>query len=209
MAEATETASRATGLSRFIIKTARRVDQELICAEVKMKRPFRFKKVATALASTGTLAALIGGTALAWGSASVSVTPCDPSASTCVEVFQPVIRTFEKATGPSFTDLAGGVVHPVIRMDNVPNGFYKVEANGILDVPAIDAITTEPDTALGDFDWKCTLYMVTADNGSGAAVDSWETEADSLTDTTFFLKAGVNLNSSSGEGSFRVDCSEQ
>jgi hypothetical protein len=175
-----------------------------------MKRLFRFRKLATALASTGTVLALVGGTALAWGSASVSVTPCDPSASTCVDVFQPVIRTFEKPTGPSFTDIANGVFHPVIRMDNVPNGFYKVEANGILDVPAVDITTAPPtpDTALGDFDWTCTLYMATADNGSGAPVDSWESEADSLTDTTFFLKAGVNLNSSSGEGSFRVDCAE-
>ena len=170
-----------------------------------MKGLFRFEKTLAVLAGAG-VAVVIAGVAAFANGGSVSVTPCDPTVATCVTVFQPVIRNFEKATGPSFTDITGGTPHPVITMNAVPNGFYKVEANGILDIPASDVLTDFETGTPTNFDWTCQLVMVTADNGTGAIVDAWEEEATFLTDATFFLKAAVNLNSSNGEGSFRVDC---
>ena len=171
-----------------------------------MKRLFRFRKLAGVLTSAGTLVVLVGGTALAWGSASVSVTPCDPSVSTCVDVFQPVIRNIEKRTGPSVVD-ATNSFHTLITMTNIPNGFYKIEANGVLDYPDEGTTVTEPTSSVTlDADYKCQLVLVNADNGQGSVVDGWEQEATQLTDATFFLKAAINMNSSNGVGSMRVDC---
>src|SRR3977135_219044 len=95
----------------------------------KMKRPFRFNKLMAVLTSSGLLLLVLAATGLA-NSSSVSVTPCDPSVSTCVDVFQPVIRNIEKRTGPSVVD-ATNSFHTLITMTNIPNGFYKIEANGV------------------------------------------------------------------------------
>jgi hypothetical protein len=170
-----------------------------------MKRPFRFNKLMAVLTSSGLLLLVLAATGLA-NSSSVSVTPCDPSVSTCVDVFQPVIRNIEKRTGPSVIDGTNSF-HTLITMTNIPNGFYKVEANGVLDYPDEGTPVTEPTSSVTlDADYKCQLVLVTADNGQGSVVDGWEQEATQLTDATFFLKAAINMNSSNGVGSMRVDC---
>jgi hypothetical protein len=157
------------------------------------------------LTSSGLLLLVLAATGLA-NSSSVSATPCDPSVSTCVDVFQPVIRNIEKRTGPSVVD-ATNSFHTLITMTNIPNGFYKIEANGVLDYPDEGTPLTEPTgSATLDPDYKCQLVLVTADNGQGSVVDGWEQEATQLTDATFFLKAAINMNSSNGVGSMRVDC---
>jgi hypothetical protein len=172
----------------------------------EMKNFFSLRKTVGVLAGVG-MTALMGGALVSANGGSggdTSVQPCDPSVqSDCVTVHSPVIYSWVKDSGPAFTDVSGGTPHAVITSTNVPNGFYKVEANGVIDIPLSDATPDDvtPGTALS---WSCTLYVVTADTTT--AKDQWEVEADDLFDASFFLKAAVNINSSDGFGHFRVDC---
>jgi hypothetical protein len=153
----------------------------------------RFKKTAAMVAGAGATVLLVGVMASA-NSGGVSVAPCDPTVqSDCVNVFQPVIRQTRVDSGASIVDLTNSY-HTVITMGQVPNGFYKLEANGFLD----DALETRTDAS----DWKCRLFVQNVDLTT--QYDYWENER--LDDATFFLKAGVNLNSSNGTNSIYVDC---
>jgi hypothetical protein len=174
-----------------------------------MKGLFGFQKTLATLTGAGVAVAIAGMAAFANGGAA-TVAPCDPNVQTdCVTVFSPVIHSRSVEAGPAFTDIAGGTFHDVITMTGVPNGDYKVEANGILDIPAIDTVQGGDDSASVGLDWSCTLYLVTAENVAGAALDSWDTEATGLVDTTFFLKAAVNINSSANVGTLVVRCANQ
>src|SRR6266850_1767203 len=115
----------------------------------------RFKKTAAMVAGAGATVLLVGVIASANGGG-VSVAPCDPNVqSDCVNVFQPVIRQTRVDSGPSIVDLANGY-HTVITMGQVPNGFYKLEANGFLD----DALELRTDARTGSA--GCSSKMSTS-----------------------------------------------
>ena len=170
-----------------------------------MKRFLSLRKTVGVLAGVG-MTALIGGALVSANGAvggDVSVQPCDPSVqSDCVTVHSPVIYSWVKDQGSAQTDLAGGTFHPVITSTNVPNGFYKVEANGVLDIPALDPV--DDAATVTSQSWACTLYVSTAEGTT--AQDQWEMEASGLFDTSFFLKTAANINSSDGFGHFSVSC---
>jgi hypothetical protein len=112
------------------------------------------------------------------------------------------IRNFEKRSGPPIVDTTASF-HTLITMTNLPNGFYKLESNGILDYPQEDlGMTYIPSQE----DYKCQLVVVPDGTGQGNVVDAWETEASGALDVSFFLKAAINLQSSNNSGSVRVDC---
>ena len=157
---------------------------------------WRFRKTAAVIAGAGATVVLVGAIASANGGAggSQSVQSCDPNVSNdCVSVFSPVIRKFEK---PDFTPSISQDITltsdarpytTIIRMDGIPNGFYKFEANGFLD-DAADPLSSDE----GPTDWQCQLVLQNADNVNPVVLDYWESEK--LDDATYFLKAAVNLN---------------
>jgi hypothetical protein len=172
----------------------------------EMKGLFRFRKTVAVLTGVGVGVIVAGVAAFANSGTTtvcfpnnggaISTTPCDPATETAVTLstFAPVIRDFDKRYGPS--NVAGdGVYHTVITMTDIPNGFYKVESNGALD-PVAEGATGR--------DWACQLVFQNVDNGQGVVEDYWE--AEGLADATYFLKAAINMSSSNGTNSLRVDC---